>query len=80
MAAVLWYASQPEMRQQPGIRDLVDYFCHDADHRLNPPSSLSERIRRHNDTRVYRLSKRIMAGDFLWLEDGILPVMDGPKK
>jgi alkylation response protein AidB-like acyl-CoA dehydrogenase len=80
MAAVLWYASQPEMRQQPGIRDLVDYFCHDADHRLNPPSSLSGRIRRHNDTRVYRLSKRIMAGDFLWLEDGILPVMDGPKK
>lgn len=80
MAAILWYASQPEMRDQAGIRDLVHYFCQDVDNRLNPPSSLSARIRRHNDTMVYRLSKRIMAGEYVWLEEGVLPVMDGQKK
>jgi alkylation response protein AidB-like acyl-CoA dehydrogenase len=80
MAAVVWYASQPEMREQSGIRDLVHYFCQDIDNRLHPPSSLSGRIRRHNDTQVYRLSKRIMAGEYAWLEEGILPVMDGQRK
>ena len=80
MAAVLWYASQPEMRGQSGIRDLVHYFCQDIDNRLHPASSLSGRIRRHNDTQVYRLSKRIMAGEYAWLEEGILPVIDGQRK
>jgi len=74
MSATLWYASQPEMRNKPGIRELVDYFCGDMERWLHPPSSFTQRIRRHKqDTNVYRLSKRIMNGDYVWLEDGILP-------
>jgi hypothetical protein len=62
------------MRDKPGIRELVDYFCEEMRGRLQPPSSLKERLRRHRkDTAVYRLSKRIMSGDYAWLEDGILP-------
>ena len=74
MAATIWYASQPEMRDQPGIRDLVNYCCQDLEGRLQPSSSLRGRIRRHEtDSVVYRLSKRIMSGEYAWLEDGILP-------
>ena len=74
MAAIVWYASQPEMRTKPGIRQLVEYFCQDVKNRLRPPSSLAGRIRRHQqDTVVYRLSKSLMNGDYAWLEDGILP-------
>ena len=76
MAATIWYASQPEMRDQPGIRDLVNYCCQDLESRLQPSSSLRGRIRRHEtDGVVYRLSKRIMSGDYAWLEEGILPCL-----
>jgi alkylation response protein AidB-like acyl-CoA dehydrogenase len=74
ISATVWYASQPEMRDKPGIRELADYFCDEMKGRLHPASSLKERLRRHKkDTIVYRLSKRIMSGDYAWLEDGILP-------
>jgi len=76
MAATLWFASQPEMRTKPGIRELVTYFCQDIADRLHPPSSITGRVRRHEkDTVVYRLSKAIMSGDYAWLEDGILPCL-----
>jgi alkylation response protein AidB-like acyl-CoA dehydrogenase len=70
MAATVWYASQPEMREKPGIRELVEYFCREMESRLHP-SSLRRRRQQH-DTAVYRLSKRIMTGDYAWLEDGIV--------
>lgn len=73
MAATVWYASQPEMRDKPGIRELVEYFCREMESRLHP-SSRSRRRRRHEkDGSVYRLSKRIMSGDYAWVEEGILP-------
>src|SRR5215813_11232641 len=76
MTATLWFASQPEMRTKPGIRELVTYFCQDMADRLHPPSSISGRIRRHEkDSVVYRLSKAIMSGEYAWLEDGILPCL-----
>ena len=76
MAATLWFASQPEMRTKPGVRELVNYFCQDMADRLYPPSSLAGRIRRHKkDSDVYRLSKAIMSGEYAWLEDGILPCL-----
>jgi alkylation response protein AidB-like acyl-CoA dehydrogenase len=77
MAATLWFASQPEMRTKPGIRELVNYFCQDMADRLYPPSSLAKRIRRHKkDTIVYHLSKTIMNGDYAWLEEGIVPLLE----
>ena len=76
MAAVLWFASQPEMRDKPGIRALVDYFCQDMADRLRPPSSIAAKIRRHKkDTVVYHLSKAIMNGEYAWLEEGIVPCL-----
>jgi hypothetical protein len=74
MAATLWFASQPEIRTKPGVRELVNYFCQDMADRLYPPSSLAGRIGRHKkDSEVYRLSKAVMSGEYGWLEDGILP-------
>jgi alkylation response protein AidB-like acyl-CoA dehydrogenase len=76
MAATLWFASQPEMRAKPGIHELVTYFCQDMADRLHPPSSITGRIRRHEkDNVVYRLSKTIMSGEYVWLEEGILPCL-----
>jgi hypothetical protein len=83
MAAVLWFASQPEMRTKPGIRELATYFCQDMADRLYPASSVVGRIRRHKkDSAVYRLSKALMNGDYAWLEEGILPCLrtDGPLR
>ena len=77
MAATLWYASQPEMRTKPGIFELVTYFCQEMADRLTPPSSLARSIRGHKkDTVVYHLSKTIMSGEYAWLEEGIVPLLE----
>lgn len=77
MAAIIWYASQPEMRTKPGICELTAYFCEDMAHRLAPRSSLGKRRRSHRqDTVVYRLSKAIMSGQYAWLEEGIAPLVE----
>lgn len=74
MAATIWYAAQPDMRDNPGIQALTDYFCQDMAGRLNPQA---ERISRHKkDGTVYRLSKAIMNGEYVWLEEGIVPLLD----
>ena len=77
MAAIIWYASQPEMRTKPGIPELATYFCQEMEDRLHPPSSLARRIRRHKkDSSVYHLSKAIMSGEYAWLEEGIVPLLE----
>lgn len=77
MAAMIWYASQPEMRSKPGILDLAAYFCHDAADKLYPASGLAKRIRGHSkDTIVYGLAGRIMSGEYEWLEEGIVPLLE----
>jgi hypothetical protein len=77
MAATLWYASQSEMRTKPGILALAAYFCQEMADRLDPPSSSVNRIRRHKkDSSVYHLSKAIMSGEYVWLEEGIVPLVE----
>jgi alkylation response protein AidB-like acyl-CoA dehydrogenase len=77
MAATLWYASQSEMRTKPGILELATYFCQEMADHLDPPSSSAKRIRRHKkDTIVYHLSKTIMSGEYAWLEEGIVPLLE----
>jgi len=77
MAAIIWYASQPEMRTKPGISELATYFCQEMEDRLHPPSSLARRIHRHKkDSSVYHLSKAIMNGEYAWLEEGIVPLLE----
>jgi len=77
MAATLWYASQSEMRTKPGILELATYFCQEMADHLDPPSSSAKSIRRHKkDTIVYHLSKTIMSGEYAWLEEGIVPLLE----
>jgi alkylation response protein AidB-like acyl-CoA dehydrogenase len=77
MAATLWFSSQPEMRMKPGIRELATYFCQDMEEKLYPASSPTRRIRGHKkDRTVYNLARNIMQGEYAWLEDGILPLID----
>ena len=77
MAAMIWYASQPEMRTKPGILDLATYFCQDMAGRLSSPSSPARGIHRDKqDTIVYHLSKAIMNGEYAWLEEGIIPLLE----
>jgi alkylation response protein AidB-like acyl-CoA dehydrogenase len=77
MAAIIWYASQPEMRTKSGIRELVTYFCQKMEDRLDPSSSSEKRSRRPSkDSTVYRLSKAIMSGEYAWLEEGIVPLLE----
>ncbi|MEK9141615.1 MAG: acyl-CoA dehydrogenase, partial [Nitrospirota bacterium] len=77
MAAIIWYASQPEMRTKSGICDLVTYFCEKMEDRLHALSSPKKRIRgNEKDSTVYRLSKAIMSGEYAWLEEGIAPLLD----
>jgi len=77
MATTIWFASQPEMRTRPGIRELVTYFCQEMTDRLSPHSSPARRIHEHQkDTIVYNLSKAIMSGEYAWLEEGIVPLLE----
>lgn len=77
MAATLWFSSQPEMRTKPGIRELASYFCQDMEEKLYPASSPTRRIRGHKkDRTVYKLAQSIMQGEYAWLEEGILPLLD----
>jgi hypothetical protein len=76
MAAMIWYASRPEMRTKPGILDLATYFCQEMAEQLYPASSPTGRISGHSkDTTVYNLAKRIMNGEYAWIEDGIVPLL-----
>jgi hypothetical protein len=77
MTAIIWYASQPEMRAKPGIHELAGYFCEEMADRLHPSSSLARRIHRgKKDAGVYRMAKRIMSGEYAWLEEGIVPLLE----
>ena len=77
MAATLWFSSQPEMRTKPGIRELATYFCQDMEEKLYPAPSSMGRIRgRQKDTTVYNLARSIMQGQYAWLEEGIVPLID----
>jgi hypothetical protein len=74
MAATVWYAAQPDMQGKPGIQALMDYFCQEMADSLNPEA---KRISRHKkDADVYRLSKAIMNGEYVWLEEGIVSLLD----
>lgn len=77
MAATLWFSSQPEMRTKPGIGELATYFCQEMEARLYPASSPTGRIRgNQKDKIVYSLARSIMQGQYAWLEDGIVPLIE----
>ncbi len=79
MAASLWYAAQPDVKQRPGVADLCDYLCREMAEKISPPASFWHRLNRGGkDRRVFALAKRIMQGQYAWLEDGIMPMVHRP--
>lgn len=77
MAAVIWFASQPEMRSKPGILQLAAFFCQEMTDKRDPASSLTGKIQAGTyDTMVYDLARRILRGEYAWLEDGIVPLIE----
>ena len=62
------------MRTKPGIHELVTYFCQDMADRLNPSSpGLSDTKKTPTSTACL---KAIMRGEYAWLEEGILPLLE----
>lgn len=77
MAATVWYVSQESIRTKPGSRALCEYLCQDMAEKLSPHSSPARRSHgRNKDTAVYKLARRIMDGEYAWLEEGIVPLRD----
>ena len=76
MAATIWFASQPEMRSKPGIQELANYFCEEMAGKLAAGSSSAGSRKHGKDTTVYKLTRMIMQGEYAWLEEGIMPLLE----
>lgn len=71
--SLLWYASQPAVRDHPLTNGLLQHFCSQVENEFNPRPLLS--LRRslwQDDSHVFRLAQAILAGKAEWLEAGIL--------
>lgn len=71
--SLLWYASQPVVRDHPSADGLLTHFCSQVENEFNPRPLLS--LRRslwEDDSHVFRLAQAILAGKAAWLEEGIL--------
>ncbi len=72
--AVLWYASQPAVRNRQLTDELVQHFCSQVEEVFHPTPLLSlHRPLWADDSQVFHLAQDILAGKGEWLEDGILP-------
>jgi hypothetical protein len=75
LEALLWYASQKEIRDLELVRALVADFGSRVREDFHPTPLLSLRTSSWNDdTTVHRLAKDILAGKADWLEDGIIKI------
>jgi len=73
LEALLWYASQKDIKDRELVQSLVADFGSRIQEEFHPTSLLSLRTSSWNDdTTVYRLAKDILAGKAAWLEDGII--------
>lgn len=72
--AVVWYASQPAVRDRQLIDELVKHFCSQVEETFHPTPLLSlHRASWEDDSQVFHVAHDILAGKGEWLEDGILP-------
>lgn len=73
LEALLWYASQKEIKDRALAPSLVADFGSRVCEAFHPTPLLSLRTLPWNDdTTVYRLAKDILAGKAAWLEEGII--------
>lgn len=71
--ALLWYASQPAVRDRELADGLLQHFCSQIEEAFDPSPLLSlKRPLCEDDSRVFHLAQGILAGKAEWLEDGIL--------
>ena len=74
--AVVWYASQPEIKEKSLSQGLLDHFCTQIREEFDPTPLLSMQTSCcDDDTTMYRLAKEILAGKADWLEEGIIKVL-----
>lgn len=67
MSATCAYAASLD---QKGAIELADHYCRAARVRVRERFG---RLRRGNERGMRRVSKRVMGGEYRWLEDGIVP-------
>jgi hypothetical protein len=73
LEALLWYASQKDVKDRELVQSLVADFGSWVREDFHPTPLLSLRTSSWNDdTTVHRLAKEILAGKADWLEDGII--------
>ena len=78
--ALLWYGSQPEIRELAWSQALVEDFCLRVKETFHPAPLLSLKTPLwDDDRRLFKLSKEILAGRAGWLEDGIIPCCPGGR-
>ena len=78
--ALLWYGSQPEVREQALSRALVEDFCLRVKETFHPTPLLSLTTPLwDDDRRLFHLAKDILAGKAGWLEEGIIPSCPGGR-
>ncbi|HRC45186.1 MAG TPA: hypothetical protein PLT27_14120 [Nitrospira sp.] len=78
--ALLWYGSQPEVREQALSRALVEDFCLRVKETFHPTPLLSLTTPLwDDDRRLFHLAKDILAGRAGWLEEGIIPSCPGGR-
>ncbi|MFZ1504616.1 MAG: hypothetical protein WAS50_15760, partial [Nitrospira sp.] len=77
---LLWYASQPKIREQALSGALVEDFCLRVKETFHPTPLLSLKTPLwDDDRRLFHLAKDILAGRGEWLEEGIIPCCPGGR-
>ena len=73
--AVVWYASQKDVKGRDLSACLLTYFCSRVKEEFEPTPLLSLRTSFwDDDTTVYRIAKDLLSGKAEWLEDGIIKI------
>lgn len=74
--AVVWYASQKDIKERTLSEDLLTHFCSRVKEDFDPTPLLSMRTSFwDDDTTVSRIAKDILSGRGDWLEDGIIKML-----
>jgi alkylation response protein AidB-like acyl-CoA dehydrogenase len=73
MTAVCVRARMLAQQGNSEATELADLFCRDARQRIK---TNFHRFYGKNDSAIYRVSQRVLAGDHAWLEQGIVGIME----
>jgi alkylation response protein AidB-like acyl-CoA dehydrogenase len=77
MAAVCTRAHRLAREGDRNALDLADLFCREARHRI---ADHFRNLFGPTDGALYRLAQRVLAGEFAWLEEGIVPMVSAREE